>query len=476
MVTAAQVKPGSQVKVGESTLRAADFSVLGFSAAGKAQGPLVLAGYGVVSAEHHLDDYAGLEVKGKIVLVRRFAPEGQRLPDDASRRRLGDLRHKAWLARERGAAALVVVDWPLAPAPAPADWKAPAEAPLLVPSPTGAGDAGLPVVMVKRAALEPVMRLLRTKKPVSAALDVGLVFKETDAFNVVGRIAAGKTGPAQGTIVLGAHYDHLGLGTATRWRRDSASPTWAQMTTPPAPPPCSSWRGLWPRAGPSLARCGDRLLLRRGVGAARLCLLRARPGGRAEERARHAQPGHGGSTAGKPAEILGSDSAAEWSSLAGPHARTCAWSAPSPPAAGSQRSGLVLRRGGSRCCALRVARRLPQAERHRGQDQCRRCRGHRPSHRAPGGGAGRRPRLTYQAGKGSTARRYSFQYLLGHHPRLREAPRWQAGVLLAGVRPGGAADRAGCGGATSWSVWGSTPSAAWKKSCTPSTPSSRARP
>ena len=43
-----------------------------------------------------------------------------------AQRRAGDLRQKAWLARERGARALLVVDLPARPKEAPADWKPPA--------------------------------------------------------------------------------------------------------------------------------------------------------------------------------------------------------------------------------------------------------------------------------------------------------------------------------------------------------------
>jgi hypothetical protein len=84
------------------------FSVPGFSASGGAAGPVVLAGYGIVDSKSGLDDYARLDVKDKIVLVRRFAPEDQK-GDAKLWTRLGDLRRKAFVARERGAKALLVV-------------------------------------------------------------------------------------------------------------------------------------------------------------------------------------------------------------------------------------------------------------------------------------------------------------------------------------------------------------------------------
>jgi hypothetical protein len=56
-----------------------------------------------------------------------------------------------------------------------------------------------------------VWKQLEAKKPVELSVSVGLAFEKTTAFNVVGRIAAGaKT--AEGAVIIGAHYDHLGLG------------------------------------------------------------------------------------------------------------------------------------------------------------------------------------------------------------------------------------------------------------------------
>ena len=211
VVTAVEVKPSSQVTLGGKTLERPQFAVMGFSTEGKVSAPLVLAGYGIVSPEHKIDDYAGLDVKGKIVVVRRFAPEDDRTRDSNMRRRLGDLRRKAWVAREKGAAALVVVDWPLPPKPAPPDWQPAMEAPMLPPSPSGAGDAGLPVLMVRRAALAEVMPRLLARQNVPASLDVGLTYTQTQTFNVVGRVRASKQ-PSDGAVVIGAHYDHLGLG------------------------------------------------------------------------------------------------------------------------------------------------------------------------------------------------------------------------------------------------------------------------
>jgi hypothetical protein len=214
VTTAIEISPRTRILIAGKEIPAAARSVLGFSAEARAEGPVVLAGYGIVSPEHRLDDYAGLDVRGKVVLVRRFAPEVDGLKDAAVKRRLGDLRKKAFLARERGAVALLVVDLPAAPSPRPADWQPPAEAALLMPEPETPGDAGIPVVMLGRSAMAEVMKALEApgrEAEIRAQLDVSLMRKTTDAFNVVGRIAAGRTKQG-GPLIIGAHYDHLGLG------------------------------------------------------------------------------------------------------------------------------------------------------------------------------------------------------------------------------------------------------------------------
>ncbi len=70
------------------------------------------AGYGITAPELGIDDYKGIEWKGKIVAVRRFTPEGGPFADTAVERRYGDLRYKAWNAREHGAVGVIVVDSP----------------------------------------------------------------------------------------------------------------------------------------------------------------------------------------------------------------------------------------------------------------------------------------------------------------------------------------------------------------------------
>ncbi|MDY7231671.1 M20/M25/M40 family metallo-hydrolase [Hyalangium rubrum] len=218
VTTSVRSGPKTQVKLGGALLPSESYTVLGFSGQGAAQGQLVLAGYGIVEPSLKVDDYAKRDVKGKIVVVRRFVPDTATFSETEKQRRYGDLRYKAWTARERGAKALVIVDWPEQPSPPVKDWQMPSEAALPGSFSEGAGDVGIPVVVVKRAALEPHMSKLTGGKRLDASVEVQLEFEKSQAFNVAGMLEAGE-GKLPGTIVIGAHYDHLGYGG-----RDSLAP------------------------------------------------------------------------------------------------------------------------------------------------------------------------------------------------------------------------------------------------------------
>jgi len=212
--TEIQVAPGTALALGGAALPATAFTPAAYSAQGAVKAPLVLAGHGIVDQGLGVNDYAGLDVRGKIVVVRRFAPDTAAFSAGEARRRAGDVRRKAFTAREKGARALLVVDAPTAPAGEAADWKQPEEAPFPALRAEGYGDAGLPVLFVHRAAFAKTLARLTQRQPVTASVKVVLKVTETPAFNVVARVPAGVPEGQRlpGVVVLGAHYDHLGLG------------------------------------------------------------------------------------------------------------------------------------------------------------------------------------------------------------------------------------------------------------------------
>ncbi len=212
VATALKVKEGSTVTLDGKPVAAADMAIAGFSPrASKVKAQVVFADFGVVAKELSVDEYGKKNVKGKAVLVRRFVPAGAPFDKPEMQRRYGDLRRKAWAAKEKGAVALLVVDDPVAPKDAPKDWKAPTEAKLPGLEPEGFGDVGIPVVFLSRAVGAPLVQ--KTQKG-SATFEANLGLEETlsPVFNVVGRLEAPADKKLEGVVVIGAHYDHLGHG------------------------------------------------------------------------------------------------------------------------------------------------------------------------------------------------------------------------------------------------------------------------
>jgi len=203
VVTALKSEDSTAVAIAGKPIAKDDFIVLGYSPVkADVSADIVFANYGLP------DDYKTLDVKKKVVLVRRFVPAKIDKPEE--QRRLGDIRQKAFWAREKGAVALVVVD---DPEPS-ADGKQPDEAKFPSLQPEGYSDAGLPVAIVKRSVGHGLIDKLVKKQRVPAKITVALTPVSAQAFNVYGRLVAepadGKK--LEGTIVIGAHYDHLGKG------------------------------------------------------------------------------------------------------------------------------------------------------------------------------------------------------------------------------------------------------------------------
>src|SRR5258708_1126210 len=73
------VGPEPAPRTGDGALvRGADFPPLPPAAAAAFAGAPSSAGYGMAEASHGYDDYAGLDVKGKIVLAMRFEPHDEK--------------------------------------------------------------------------------------------------------------------------------------------------------------------------------------------------------------------------------------------------------------------------------------------------------------------------------------------------------------------------------------------------------------
>jgi Tol biopolymer transport system component len=201
---AVDVEDSTSVRVGRKALDRSAYQPAGFSGVGTVEAGVVPVGYGIVAPELGVDDYKGLDVHGKMVLIRRFVPSKPAF-DRAAEKKYSDLRYKAHLAREHGAVGVLIADL------ADSGGSAAEEAPLPRPAIDAAaanGDAGLPVVVVTRSVGESLL----AKPKARVALTIHLHRREVPAANVVGRIRSTAPNKLPGVIVIGAHYDHLGLG------------------------------------------------------------------------------------------------------------------------------------------------------------------------------------------------------------------------------------------------------------------------
>ncbi|MDO9172917.1 MAG: M20/M25/M40 family metallo-hydrolase [bacterium] len=105
--------------VAEPLALGSDFACRGFTGSGVADAPVAFVGYGLSLPGRGHDDYAGLDVRGKIVLAIKPAPKWE--PADGEG--WGDVhlpRPKSRAARDHGAVGLLLIPHPVATRPQPA--------------------------------------------------------------------------------------------------------------------------------------------------------------------------------------------------------------------------------------------------------------------------------------------------------------------------------------------------------------------
>lgn len=212
---AVEVRPRTAVSIDGQPLDREALRPLAFSTNSEVSGDVVAAGYGITAPDLGIDDYKNVDAKGKIVVVRRFTPAGGPFEKKEAEQRYGDLRYKAFNAREHGAIGLIVVDLPEGE-----NGSSQPESPLpalTVSSIAGsAGDSGIPAVVLKREA-----GALLFQGAHQAHLKIDLEHRTRPAVNVVGVIRAGAADRLPGAVLVGAHYDHLGKGGASSLAPDS---------------------------------------------------------------------------------------------------------------------------------------------------------------------------------------------------------------------------------------------------------------
>ncbi len=233
---------GSRIEFGSvfgdpDTLFAPDsIAPLTASERGEARGPLVFRGFGIVAPDREWDDYGDADVKGAIVLVIDGEPSGGKQPEAPAQGTSSEnphgptvipgggwgpsasVLHKIMNAKRRGAVGVL-----LAPHPDRL------HEPIARFDPSRDVRAGLPALAIRgklaarlvpdfdyegraRALAEANATdrpdLLAVKEPAEILVFADVVRETGTATNVLARIP-GRGGP---TVVVGAHFDHLGLG------------------------------------------------------------------------------------------------------------------------------------------------------------------------------------------------------------------------------------------------------------------------
>lgn len=196
-----------------------DFNTLSFSSNGNAEGELVFAGYGISAPKLEYDDYKGLDVKDKVVLVLRYTPE--KYDEKSPFYNYAALRYKAMNAREKGARAIIFVT----------PYYAQEEADLTaIGLDHSYSDSGIKSLVLRRQKAQEIMLAsgkdlrgleenLSKKKTSSfmftdtiAKIKTDLIQEQGESANVIGVIEGVDPVLKQEFIVVGAHYDHIGFG------------------------------------------------------------------------------------------------------------------------------------------------------------------------------------------------------------------------------------------------------------------------
>lgn len=263
----------------EATWRAPDVVPLFCSERGDCSGPLVFCGFGIENKERGWDDYQDKDLKGAIAFIVRGTPA---LPEQPAAKEPSDTelvsKDKSWgpsgsiftkimTAKRHGAMGVIL-------APAPSD----TQEPLLAFDAGQSARAGIPAVMIsaKVAALllpgygnalsEPARGNTGSALEASyfagkarrADIHADVIRESGPAFNVLARIPGRDSSR---TILVGAHYDHLGhggtgslapdkIGQIHNGADDNASGTatvleMARLFKASAPPPCDLVFALW---------------------------------------------------------------------------------------------------------------------------------------------------------------------------------------------------------------------------------------
>ncbi|HLO90479.1 MAG TPA: M20/M25/M40 family metallo-hydrolase, partial [Lentimicrobium sp.] len=222
LVTDVTAGKSNSLKVGNTAFVASkDFQPFSFSTSDSLTAKVVFTGFGISGQSDSLkwDDFKDVDVKGKWLLILRGDPE----PDNATSAfiPMASDRAKALTAKDKGAAGILLVT------PTSIDR---ADRPIDITFDKSVSDAGIPVISITRSlaskilslpvtAIDSIEKSMISKKKSSAFLTNTVLSARTEIVrekavsrNVAFMLNGSDPRLANEYIVIGAHYDHLGMG------------------------------------------------------------------------------------------------------------------------------------------------------------------------------------------------------------------------------------------------------------------------
>lgn len=199
-----------------------EFMPYAFSSSDSVEAEMVFCGYGITAQDLAYDDYEGIDVNGKIVVLLSDSPDGVSKTGEFAK--YSNFRYKTTNAKKHNAAGIIFVN---------IQGDSANVFQRLEESDRGAaGDAGIVCIQANRVSMDKFFpnsdklfpceeTINKSRKPKSFPLNnatckinVSIKNKLTNTKNVMGVLE----GDTDNYIVIGAHYDHLGEGHSSSSR------------------------------------------------------------------------------------------------------------------------------------------------------------------------------------------------------------------------------------------------------------------
>jgi hypothetical protein len=225
VTTGTELGTRNELAIGGADLKInTDFVPIPFSNTAEFVGPAVFVGYGITAPELGYDDYSGINANGKIVVALRHEPQ----ESDSSSRFNGNtftthatFINKAVNAKQHGARGIVFItdvnhgNEDVGPATRGAETEN-----LGIPSAHARRDPFVELIAKAGKDLADIQKQIDADlRPQSFDLPAARIRIATEVNrvrkpvrNVIGAVAGSDPALANEWIVVGAHYDHLGLG------------------------------------------------------------------------------------------------------------------------------------------------------------------------------------------------------------------------------------------------------------------------